>query len=202
MLKKHLQQVEEAALRSAEMTRQLLGFARRQVGQPTRLDLGRHLRTLLSMLRRLIGENVLLNFEPPETSLFVDADPTFIDQIVTNLCVNSRDAITGPGRIELRLEQVTRASVKTSWPDECVQEEYLGMSVTDTGHGIDPATLSNVFEPFFSTRETGTGLGLSTVFGIVRQLAGHIDIHSTVGAGTTVRVFLPLAIQPATGQET
>ena len=201
VLKKHLEHVAEAALRSAEMTKQLLGFARRQVGQPTRLDLGRHLRTLLSMLRRLIGENVVLNFEPPETNLYVDADPTFIDQVITNLCVNSRDAMVGPGQVELRLERINKASVDTSWLDECVLEEYLCMSVIDTGHGIDPAIMSNIFEPFFSTKESGTRLGLSTVFGIVRQLNGHIDIQSTVGIGTTVRIFLPPALESALPKE-
>lgn len=193
VLKKHLLQVEDAAMRSAEMTKQLLGFARRQVGQPARLDLVEHVAALMSMLKRLIGENVLLRFEKPDAPMMMEIDPTFVDQIITNLCVNARDAMVSPGYVDIKLERVRRLEVETSWPEECVLDEYFSLSVSDSGHGIDPAIVDNIFEPFFSTRETGTGLGLSTVFGVVRQISGHIDIQSEVGVGTTVHIFLPPA---------
>jgi len=112
----------------------------------------------------------------------------------------ARDGIPGRGQVDIRVGLVERASVDTAWPEECTLARYVSLYVSDTGHGMPQDILERVFEPFFSTRETGTGLGLSTVFGIVRQLAGHIDIQSEEGKGTTVRVFLPPASSDSPGE--
>jgi PAS domain S-box-containing protein len=188
-----LEAVRQAARRSSDLTRQLLTFARKKSVSPRVLDLNERVHASLRMLQRLIGENIRLDWTPAEPLWPVRADPTSIDQILTNLCVNARDAIPDVGTIG-----ITTANVLLQ-PDDCAgvpdaaPGAYVLLDVTDSGSGIDPSILSSIFEPFFTTKAVGkgTGLGLASVYGAVRQSNGFIAVSSTVGEGTTFRIYLP-----------
>lgn len=195
----HLEEIRNAANRSAELTRQLLAFARRQTITPQILDLNQTIAGLLKMLKRLIGENILLHWHPARELWPVRLDPAQIDQILVNLCVNARDAITGPGEITLATECVTLDAAAGRGRTEAVPGEYVRIAVRDTGCGMDPQTLSRIFEPFFTTKEfgAGTGLGLATVYGIVRQNNGFIDVASTPGQGSVFTIHLPRHVEAA-----
>jgi PAS domain S-box-containing protein len=175
------EEIRGAALRSASLTRQLLSFARRDVVRPRLLDLNETLRDMLRMLERLIGEDIRLTFTPGSDLWPVSLDPTLLDQILANLCVNARDAIAGHGLIEIETEN------RPGTPDR------VCLSVRDTGGGMDAETLAQIFEPFFTTKEVGkgTGLGLSVVYGAVKQCQGHIEVESTPGRGTRFRILWP-----------
>ena len=188
-----LAEINKAARRSADLTRQLLAYARKQPVAPRVLDLHGTVEGLLTMLRRLIGEHIALVWEPAPGPLALCIDPSQLDQILTNLCVNARDAISGVGRITIATGvSVIDQAACARYPD-CNPGRYVTLSVEDTGCGRDEATRSRLFEPFFTTKETGagTGLGLATVFGIVRQMGGCIEVDSEPGRGATVRLFLP-----------
>jgi two-component system sensor histidine kinase EvgS len=176
-----LSAIEDAARRSANLTRQLLGFARKQTVAPRVLDLNATVGGMLEMLRRVIGEQVELQWSPAKELWPVRIDPVQVDQILVNLCVNGRDAISGVGKITIATFNV----------DE--DDGFVGLVVTDTGHGMGEETRAQIFEPFFSTKLTGqgVGLGLATVYGIVRQNGGFIDVRSRVGEGTTFEIRLP-----------
>jgi len=198
-----LTDVRDAGARAAALTRQLLAFSRRQVLEPRIVDLGVVVRGLEKMLRRLIGEDVALAASLPPGLPKVCVDPGQLEQVVMNLAVNARDAMPGGGRlsIELRpaiLDEDSAGSIPDGRPGR-----FVVLSVTDTGCGMDEAVLTRIFEPFFTTKELGkgTGLGLSTVFGIVQQSQGFIEVVSRVGVGTTFRVFLPVAGSPGTEGE-
>jgi len=188
-----LAEVEKAALRAAALTRQLLTFARRQVVQPVVLDVSALTQGADKLLRRLIGEDVeLVTLLEPELKP-VRIDPGQLEQVIVNLAVNARDAMPSGGRLtltsrNLELDLQTAASFGLHGPGTFVE-----LTVADTGHGMDATTLRRVFEPFFTTKEAGrgTGLGLATCYGIVRQAGGGIAISSAPGRGTTVRVLLP-----------
>jgi two-component system, cell cycle sensor histidine kinase and response regulator CckA len=175
-----VQQIDRAAQRAAELTRQLLAFSRRQALQPKPLDLGAAVQTMSGMIRRLIGEDIELRIvtEPGVGAVMVDAGQ--IEQVVMNLVVNARDAMAGGGVLTLE----TASDGKSN----------MTLSITDTGTGIDEATKTHVFDPFFTTKEhgKGTGLGLSTVMGIVEQSGGRVSVDSELGRGTTFRVTLPV----------
>jgi PAS domain S-box-containing protein len=175
------EEIRGAALRSASLTRQLLSFARRDVLRPRLLDLNETLGAMVRMLERLIGEDIHLAFTPAPDLWLVSMDPAQLDQILANLCVNARDAIAGPGKIEITTEN------RPGPPDR------VCISVRDTGCGMDAETLAQIFEPFFTTKAVGkgTGLGLSTVYGAVKQCKGHIEVESTPGVGTKFRILLP-----------
>jgi PAS domain S-box-containing protein len=179
-----LRTVTEAAERAASLTRQLLTFSRRQVKQARHLDLALLVTNLAALLRRVLGEDVLLETRVAADDLFVHADPTMIEQVILNLAVNARDAMPFGGRLTLALD---RAGT------------HVRLTVSDTGSGISVDHLPHVFEPFFTTKDVGrgSGLGLATVFGIVEQHDGSIDVESAVGHGTTFRVRLPAAARPA-----
>ena len=189
-----LLEIRKAAERSADLTRQLLGFARKQTIVPRVLDLNQTVEGMLKMLRRVIGENVELEWRPQKGIGSVKVDPTQIDQVLMNLCVNARDAITGPGKI------VLETGLKTFDEDFCADHagavlgEYARLAVVDTGCGMSPETLSHIFEPFFTTKDAseGAGLGLATVYGIVRQNNGFIDVRSAPGKGSTFTIYFPL----------
>jgi PAS domain S-box-containing protein len=196
-LRYDLEQIQDAGQRSAELTRQLLAFARKQRVAPVVLDLGATVDRLLEMLRRLIGEDIQLSVAvPPEADdgCFVEMDPSQVDQILVNLVVNARDAIRGPGSIRIRVDRAeldeARAEVLAS---DARPGRYVVLTVQDDGVGIDATVLPRLFEPFFTTKPvgTGTGLGLSTVYGIVRQNGGFILVESTPGRGSSFRVHLP-----------
>lgn len=181
-----IQDIREAGRRSAELIRQLLGFARRQFSAPRLLDLRDVVDPLIGMVRRVLGENVDLQWNPSPQKCIVWIDPAQVDQIVTNLVVNARDALKGTsGRIEL--------SVAPEHDSESGVFAVV-LSVKDNGCGMSKKVLEHAFEPFFTTKrvEEGTGLGLSTVHGIVAQNGGRIHIETQLGSGTHVRVFFPM----------
>ncbi|MFH0729998.1 MAG: response regulator [Pseudomonadota bacterium] len=188
----NLEEILKAANRSADLTRQLLAFARKQTIAPRVLDLNETVEGMLKMLRRLIGEDIDLNWQPKADLWPVKLDPSQIDQILANLCVNSRDAITGVGKM------IIETGNRTFEEDYCgahagfMPGEYVMLAVSDDGCGLDKETLAHIFEPFFTTKERGkgTGLGLSTVYGIVKQNCGFIHAYSEPGQGTTFKIYL------------
>lgn len=192
-LRVHLQQIEKACQRSAELTRQLLAFARRQAVAPQLLDLNQSIEGMLSLLPRLIGENVSVCWVPSTSPCTVQMDPSQVDQIVTNLCVNARDAIADVGTIRIETACVALGDGERILPAGARAGEYIRLTVIDNGCGIDEKTLPHIFEPFFTTKGAGrgTGLGLSTVHGIVHQNGGFITVESEAGNGTRVSVFIP-----------
>jgi PAS domain S-box-containing protein len=185
--------IQEAAERSATLTRQLLGFARKQTVEPKRMDLNEAVSNLHKMLKRLIGEEIRIHWNPGEALWHVYMDPGQIDQILMNLCVNAKDAIDGTGTVTLETENVVWDEAYCSRVEESRPGEYVNLSVKDDGHGMDPETLANIFEPFFTTKEIGkgTGLGLATVYGIVKQNHGFVHVTSEPGHGSNFEVYLP-----------
>lgn len=193
-------EIIRAAERAAALTRQLLAFSRRQVLETRVLDLGAVVADIEKMLRRLIGEDVEVVVVRPATLGHVKADPGQIEQVLLNLAVNSRDAMPGGGRLTVELADVSLDAPMTTSHDSIPSGQYVVVSVGDTGSGMDAETLSHIFEPFFTTKEKGkgTGLGLATVFGIVKQSGGYVDVASAPGAGTTFRVYLPRSDEKTT----
>ena len=194
-----LQEIRRAAERSADITRQLLAFARKQTVAPRVIDLNRTIEGMLKMLRRLIGEDINLAWTPGENLWPVKIDPSQIDQILANLCVNARDAIAGVGdlRVETRNAIVSEEFCATH--RGFVPGEYVRIAVKDSGSGMDGETMSHIFEPFYTTKDfgEGTGLGLATVYGIVKQNNGFIDVDSAPGEGTRFTLYLPRHCEPA-----
>lgn len=188
-----LKEIEKAAQRSADLTRQLLAFARRQTIAPRVLDLNDTVEGMLKMLRRLIGEDIDLIWEPGSNLWPVKMDPAQVDQIVANLCLNARDAITGPGQVTLETENVVLDESYCADRLEYVPGDYVMLAVSDNGCGMDKEVQSHLFEPFFTTKEVGkgTGLGLPTVYGIVKQNNGLINVYSEPGKGTTIKLYIP-----------
>jgi two-component system cell cycle sensor histidine kinase/response regulator CckA len=188
-----LEEIRKAAVRSADLTRQLLAFARKQPVAPKVLDLNDTVAGMLSMLRRLIGENVEVRWQPAKELWPVSVDPSQMDQVLTNLCVNAREAISGVGTITIESGNRTLDEVDCVGHMGCRPGDYALLTLTDDGCGMDKDTLSHLFEPFFTTKVMGkgTGLGLATVYGIVTQNHGFIDVHSEPNLGTTFKMFLP-----------
>ncbi len=199
----HLEEIQEAARRSADLTRQLLAFARRQTIAPQPLDLNASVEASLGILRRLIGENVELVWRPAEQLWTVLMDSAQLDQILTNLCVNARDAIADVGTLVIATANRELDAAFCANHPEAEPGDYVELTVSDSGHGMDSATLARVFDPFFTTKGVGegTGLGLSMVYGAVRQNQGAITASSEPGRGTTFSIFLPrhtgTEVQPA-----
>jgi PAS domain S-box-containing protein len=189
----NLREIQRAAERSAGLTRQLLAFARKQDIEPKILDINDSLSGMLNMLRRLIGENIHLVWMPGLDLHPVKIDPSQIDQILANLCLNARDAIKGPGKVTLETGNITIDASYCARHAEAVPGEYVFLSVSDDGSGMDKETLAHIFEPFFTTKEVGkgTGLGLATVYGIVKQNHGFIYTYSEPDIVTTFRIYLP-----------
>lgn len=188
-----LRDILTAGRRSADLTRQLLAFARKQVISPTVLNLNDAVAGMLRMLRRLIGENINLVWRPEQGLWSVRMDPSQVDQLLANLTVNARDAVNRTGKIIIETSNMICDELFQAAHPESAPGEYVRVTVTDDGCGMDRETLANIFEPFFTTKEEGmgTGLGLSTVYGIVRQNGGFIDVYSEPGRGTTFRIYLP-----------
>lgn len=189
----NLNEIRKAAQRSADLTRQLLAFARKQAVNPKTLDLNETIAGMLEMLRRLIGEDIDLSWSPAGDLWKIRIDPSQIDQVLANLAVNSRDAIAGTGSISIGTENVVID--EADWPDypEFTAGEYVLLTVRDSGEGMTSSVLEHLFEPFFTTKEMGkgTGLGLATVYGIVKQNGGFIYVKSQPGQGTEFRIYLP-----------
>jgi two-component system, cell cycle sensor histidine kinase and response regulator CckA len=192
-LREHLEQIQLAAERSAAIVRQLLAFARKQTVTPSILDLNEIVESMLKMLRRLIGENIDLVWLPGKVLWSVKMDPAQIDQILANLCVNARDAVADIGRITIETGNVTVDPAFCAAHSGFSPGEYVLLTVSDDGCGMDQETLKNIFEPFFTTKGVGqgTGLGLAMVYGIVKQNAGCIDVDSEPGLGTRFKIYLP-----------
>lgn len=192
-LQEHLEQIQKAAVRSADIVSQLLAFARKQTITPRVLDLNECVATMLKMLRRLIGEGIELVWLPAKVLWPVRMDPSQIDQILANLCVNARDAVSGAGRITIETVNKTFDTAFCSGHKGFVPGEYVLLTVSDDGCGMDKETISMIFEPFFTTKGVGegTGLGLAMVYGIVKQNAGFIDVYSEPGQGTIFNIYLP-----------
>jgi two-component system cell cycle sensor histidine kinase/response regulator CckA len=190
-----LEEIRRSSERAAGLTRQILAFGRRQAAEVAPVDVNRLIGNLVRLLPPLIGDDL-----SPVTSLapntaMVRADPAQLEQVVLNLVLNARDAMPQGGRLTIGTanEQITDYDPRAS--PELPPGHYVVLTVRDTGRGIDPETLPSIFEPFFTTKEAGRGmgLGLATVYGIVKQAEGHVDVESTPGRGTTVRVYLPMA---------
>src|SRR5437660_6837986 len=190
-----LGQIGLAAERAANLTRQLLTFSRKQIMQPKPLDLNCVMANLVKMLGRVIGEDVALRLNPSEAPSFVLADESMMSQIVMNLTVNARDAMPKGGALTIATQAVEIKEADRLRHTEARTGEFVCLSVSDTGCGIRPEHLPRIFEPFFTTKELGcgTGLGLSTVYGIVKQHRGWIEVTSQPSVGTTFRIFLPRA---------
>ncbi len=195
-IQENLREISNAADRSASITRQLLAFARRSITTPKILDLNLTVEEMLKMLKRLIGEDIELNWVPGKNIGKVKIDPSQVDQLLVNLATNARDAIKGNGRIV-----VETASVE--FDDQYVQTHpgtlfgrYVMLAVTDSGCGIPKDMIDNIFEPFFTTKDLGkgTGLGLATVFGIVKQNGGFINVYSELNEGTVFKLYLPSVV--------
>ena len=194
-LHKYLLEVRRAAQRSAEITGQLLAFARKQMVSPKVLDLNDAVAGTQKMIQRLIGEDIGLAWMPGHDLWNVKMDPAQLDQIVSNLAVNARDAIGGVGKLTIETEKVVLDEAYCATHAGYVPGEYVLLAVSDDGCGMDKETLSHLFEPFFTTKGQGkgTGLGLATIYGIVKQNDGFIKVCSEPGHGTTFKVYLPRA---------
>jgi len=198
-LRGSLLEIQKAAMGSADLTRQLLAFARKQTISPRVLDINDTVVGMLNLLRRLIGEDIDLVWRPGADIWMIRMDPTQIDQILVNLVVNGRDAITGIGNLTIETENLTIDETYSSDGAEFIPGQYVLLAVSDTGCGMSKAVQETLFEPFFTTKELGkgTGLGLSTVYGIVKQNEGFINVYSEPGSGTTFRIYLPRVQTPA-----
>jgi PAS domain S-box-containing protein len=185
--------ITKAVERGGTLTRQLLAFSRQQVLEPQVLSLGEYLGTIKDMLARVIGEDLRLNIIAGDLSLRVKVDPTQIEQVIMNLVVNARDAMPNGGRLTIETREIDIDDEYCSRNPEARLGRHVMLAVSDTGCGMPPEVLSRIFEPFFTTKEQGkgTGLGLATIYGIVKQSGGHVSAYSEVGRGTTFKIYLP-----------
>jgi PAS domain S-box-containing protein len=194
-LRQHVDRIRDAAQRAAGLTGQLLAFSRREIVEPRLLDLNQALGSLDDMLRRILGEDVELRTIPAEALWPVKIDPSQLDQVIVNLAVNARDAMPTGGKLTIETANVVLDEAYTARHLDVAPGEYVLLAVSDTGVGMSEEVKAHLFEPFFTTKEKGkgTGLGLATVFGIVKQNQGHIWVYSELGRGTTFKVYLPRA---------
>ncbi|MCA1795608.1 MAG: response regulator, partial [Desulfobacteraceae bacterium] len=192
-LHKYMKTILDAACRSTDITRQLLVFARKQTVLPRILDLNVVIAAILKLLHRLIGEDITLSWHPEPDLWPVKIDPSQVDQVLANLLVNARDAITGTGEITIETGRITYEAAFCAAHPRLSPGEFVVLSVTDDGSGMDPQTVDQIFEPFFTTKaeEKGTGLGLATVYGIIIQNNGFVTVDSEPGKGTCFKLHLP-----------
>jgi len=191
----YLGNIRKAVDRGTSLTRQLLAFTRKSSVQPQLIDLNVHLKDVVKLLRPLMGDDVEIVVAPRSPSAIIEIDPGQFDQIVLNLAVNSRDAMPRGGKFILETASVELDDVFTSQHRPMQPGRYILIAVSDTGIGMDAATVTRIFEPFFTTKEVGkgTGLGLATVYGIVQHSGGHVWVYSEPGSGTTFKIYLPSA---------
>lgn len=194
-----LQEIRNAAKRSANLTRQLLAFARKQTVAPVVLDMNETIEGMLKMLRRLIGEDIELAWLPGSGLWKVRIDPSQIDQLLANLAVNARDAIAGVGTVVIKTDNMVLDASYCAHHQGCTPGEHVVLTVSDTGSGMSREVQEHIFEPFFTTKEEGkgTGLGLATVYGIVKQNLGFVGVASEPGRGTTFLIHLPRFVEEA-----
>ncbi|WP_320040854.1 PAS domain S-box protein [uncultured Desulfobacter sp.] len=188
-----LEEIQKAAERSADLTKQLLTFARKQIISPEVLDLNDAVDSMLKMLRRLIGEDIDLSWIPADSLWPVKIDPSQINQILANLCVNARDAIAGVGKLTIETQNKIFDQAYCAGHAGFMNGDYAMLAVTDNGCGMSKETLNNLFEPFFTTKNMGegTGLGLAIIYGIVKQNNGFINVYSEPDQGTCFKIYLP-----------
>lgn len=192
-ISKSILEIQDAARRSANLTQQLLTFARKQTVSPRVLDINQVISGMLDMLRRLIGENIKLNFKPSEDSWKIKMDPGQIDQVLANLCVNARDAIKEVGLVSIETNNVSFRIDDPFLENQLDSGDYVLITVTDSGSGMNKEVMEHLFDPFYTTKVPGkgTGLGLSTVYGIIKQNNGNINVDSEPGRGSIFRIYLP-----------
>jgi two-component system cell cycle sensor histidine kinase/response regulator CckA len=195
--------IKQNANRAAGLVRQLLAFSRQQTLRPQVLQLGDVLSELSNLLGRLLGENIELKLDQARDLWSVKADLHQFEQVIVNLAVNARDAMPGGGKLVIRTANIGEAESSEVGPRHLTPGEYVLIKVSDTGTGMSDDVQEKIFEPFFSTKEVGrgTGLGLSTVYGIIKQTGGSIIVNSIEGQGTTMRVYLPRYIETASDLE-
>jgi two-component system cell cycle sensor histidine kinase/response regulator CckA len=192
--------IEKASRRAADLTRQLLMFSRRQAALKGDLDLNAVVTNITKMLQRIVGEDVGMHISYAPQPLPVHADAGMLDQVLLNLAVNSRDAMPNGGRLVIETSVAVFDEFAASQRPLARPGRFACLTVSDTGKGIPPEVLPRIYEPFFTTKDIGkgTGLGLATVFGIVQQHHGWINVYSEVDKGTTFRMYLPLQSHPPT----
>ncbi|MBI9076466.1 MAG: response regulator [Desulfatibacillum sp.] len=192
----YLIQIRDAGMRARDLTRQLLSFARKQIMSMKILEISDVVRSYEQMIGRMVGEDIQVNLELAPTPLPARADASLLGQVLMNLAVNARDAMPDGGRLTFAtgLVELDEAGANAVSP-EMIPGEYIMIAVSDTGTGMDEKVARNCFEPFFTTKDVdkGTGLGLSTVYGVVKQDSGDIQVSSQLGEGTTFKVYLPLS---------
>ncbi|MFW5862299.1 MAG: PAS domain-containing protein [Spirochaetota bacterium] len=196
-----LHQIQEAALRARELTQQLLAFGRKQVLEIKTFDLSEIVRDYDKILRRTIRENIQIELETYQHPVPVRSDMAKIGQIIVNLAINAQDAMPDGGKLKILTSRMRVNSKNPVLSHELEEGDYALLQVSDTGKGIDRDTLKYIFEPFYTTKKIGTGLGLSTVYGIVKQHGGTIKVESIPGKGTTFTVYLPISTHPAQKHE-
>ena len=192
-IQNYLEQIHNAAIRSRDITRQLLAFARKQIINPKVMDLNDSVENMLKMLRNLLGENINLAWHPKKDIWPVKMDPSQLDQILANLCINARDSIADVGKMTIETNIVTFNEDYCKDHLGFIPGDFVMFAVSDDGCGMDSEILANIFEPFFTTKEVGegSGLGLATVYGVVKQANGFINVYSEPGQGTTFKIYLP-----------
>jgi PAS domain S-box-containing protein len=195
-----IQEIQKVCERAATLTRQLMAFSRRQVAVPRLVDINKVIGELEKMTRRLMNANIDLTFEFTPQPCLLNADVSQLEQILLNLILNARDAMPQGGRLKVRTDRVTLDACSESEEFEIQSGEYIMLVISDTGMGMSPDVRSRIFEPFFTTKEfgKGTGLGLATVYGIVKQNNGGISVFSAPGLGTVMKVLMPAA--PSSGE--
>ncbi len=193
-MKRDIAEIQKAADSAAALTQQLLAFSRKQIVAPKVMDLNKAVAHSEKMLRRIIGEDIDFVFASGEKIGKVMLDPSQVDQILVNLAVNARDAMPGVGKLTIETQNMTLDEKKCQTCGNPIIGDYVMLALSDTGSGMDSATIRQIFEPFFTTKEKGkgTGLGLSTVHGIVHQNNGHVNVYSELGTGTTFKIYLPI----------
>src|SRR6266436_1549792 len=191
--------IGKSVQRGSTLTRQLLAFSRQQVLQPQVIDINAHFKGFEGLLRRVIGEDIQLAVMARHADLFLRADPDQLEQVIMNLVVNARDAMPTGGRLTIETAEISIDEEDCGRHPEAKPGDDVMIAITDTGCGMDRETLARVFEPFFTTKETGkgTGLGLATVYGIVKQSGGHVTVYSELGHGTTFKILMPRSQEEA-----
>jgi two-component system, cell cycle sensor histidine kinase and response regulator CckA len=195
--------ISKSVQRGATLTRQLLAFSRQQVLQPQVIDLNAHFKGFEGLLRRVIGEDIELSVIARNADLRLRADPDQLEQVIMNLVVNARDAMLSGGKLIIETAELYVDEEYCTRNPEAKPGDYVMIAITDTGCGMDRETLARVFEPFFTTKEQGkgTGLGLATVYGIVKQSGGHVTVYSELGHGTTFKILMPRCMEKASQAE-